>query len=180
MNRSISVFVNALESIRPRNAEELRRHGFRVFRIATGVCRFVYRVNDLPLVIKFPRNSRVPPSKFGFKTLRTCIRHSQIEIEAVRRINKYVKYKPLRRYMPTIYYTDYRGGVIVMPQYDRVMRSAAIKQVSSVIKDLVADLFPNLKYPKHIFDLCSRNFGRDDNGNLIFLDLGLLECQNNN
>lgn len=110
--------------------------------IGDGSFRKVYRIDNLPLVIKFPIGDD--------DTLEVCIEHSQNEMDAVNRIKTDKSLAKLKKYLPKIYYYDEPNGIILMHEYkgikaDTYKRKACVKavdEIESVWKSF--DVYKNL------------------------------------
>ena len=119
--KGIAQIVKRCEAYRPRTAVEFRRRVAPLFALSYGAFREVYKVNRLPVVVKFPSSN-------------DGRRHSQIEMSKLRRLQKI---KWMQRFLPTVYYYCPATGVIVMRYY----RGANKTQFNQITSDLIRTLF---------------------------------------
>jgi hypothetical protein len=74
--------------------------------------------------------------------------------------------------VPTVHFYGPHTGVVVMRKYKNCRYSDASRQFSTIIENMITDLFPNLRYE---LDLGASNLGRNEVGQFVVLDLGILE-----
>jgi hypothetical protein len=138
--------------------------------IADGAFREAYKIVGTPYVIKIPSSNR-----------RVYIEHGQADINAYKLIMDDPKMKSLRKYLPTMHYSQYELGIVlteyVRPlskEYDsdrqwsyRGKYRADIEKASRLVSK-----FSKAKGGDHDLDLSKmENFGTVD-GKLKILDLG--------
>lgn len=121
--------------------------------LGKGVFRKAYRVNNLPLVAKFPLSKDA------------CdVEHSVQEMATLERIRHTKKLREaFEEHLPEIYYYNKKYGVILMKEYDQPL-----------FFDYPRDLKDKLNNLLDYFDADNDQFGVDENGNLIVLDWGLV------
>jgi hypothetical protein len=107
VRKKINAAIQSIKLWKPQTFEDFAKTGMRLTFIGEGAFRTVFQIAALPLVIKFPRTED--------DDLRTCIRHSVIE---VRKIKTLQKFSIMRPHLPRVYYSDKRAGVIVMEYID--------------------------------------------------------------
>lgn len=126
--------------------------------IGKGSYRRAYRINNLPLIVKFPcgEDDSVSPQE--------CLEHACNEIHAWTLLKG--KYKKLKKYCPEVYFMDEMTGVILMKEYDNCKPKGhnEIKRKASEEIEKVTD--KGLDFYK--------NFVCDKDGNVTLLDWGLL------
>lgn len=147
---------------RPRSPKDLQQLGYHLRYLGCGCFRQTFLVKEVGVVIKFPMMTN----------LRENIWHSRYEAKTLKRINTQHKFTALRRYMPTVHLYDPRTGVLIVQNYKRCRYSDASRQFSTIIEGMVTDLFPNLRYE---LDLGAGNLGRNEVGQFVVLDLGIIE-----
>jgi hypothetical protein len=153
--RSVRTVLRAIIKSRPRTPEEFRKAGIKLRYIDHGVFREVYKIQDCPLVVKFPLNED--------QDFAGGVAHS---ISEVRRIARLGKIKELKPHLPRIYYHDKKGGVLVMAYYHRMTDSRAVELLGKVVQKLVSRIAR-----VQMSDIHSDNV-RQAVGRLFFTDLG--------
>jgi hypothetical protein len=158
----IEEIVKLLKIHKPKTVEATRKLGIKLRFIADGAYRNTYKIKDVPLVMKFPKG-------------RSGRDHSSAEIQTIRTINKKKMYKPLREFMPTMYYGDARNGIIMMEYYKPLVsiRGGQKYIIGRLMKKCMAQLWPEAKKDYTSMDIHSANIGvNEDNDNVVFIDLG--------
>jgi hypothetical protein len=107
VRKKINDALRLIKLWKPRTFEGFAMTGMRLTFIGCGAFRQVFQIAALPLVVKFPKTDD--------DDLKTCIRHSVIE---VRKIKALREFSILRPHLPKIYYFDKASGVIVMEYID--------------------------------------------------------------
>lgn len=152
---------------KPSDVEEaLSKCGVTLRHLDSGAFRKTYQVGELPLVVKFPRNT-------------SGIAHSAIEMRVHKRIKRARKrYKPLLKYMPTIYHHEPVTGVIVMRMYTPLGWNDTNSEICHGLEEKIANAIKHTKWAaKWGLDCSPTNVGRDAKGKLVLLDLGCFEDQ---
>lgn len=168
----------ALATIRehaPKTAQEFRKLGFRLKQIGEGAFRVCYSINALPLVIKIPKSY----SSSGYREGRS---HAIDEYKAWRRINRFKKYIILKEYMPKIHYFDSKTGITVMQKYQLLgegSTNGTEENVRRLLEKLFVYVYGGTSWGWRDYgdaDLDNPdNVGLDEGGNIVLLDLGLLD-----
>lgn len=158
---TISGVVALLKQHHPRTAKEAEGLGIKIHLLRSGCFRESFLVKGIPVVLKFPFMQ-----KGGFKGSLLEIWHGRREIAAYLRIETDPLCKPLRRYMPRLYYTDYQTGVVAMHKY--FVRQGVALYLEAVMTALVRDCLNSRSY-----DIEGDNVLVDKRGQLRLVDLGL-------
>jgi len=173
--------IRRLRKHKPKNADDLLRAGVPLAHISSGAFRHAYKVYNLPLVVKFPYVDEPyePGTQDYTRSLQWSITHSFIEMKSLRRVlRSKSKFRKLRRHMPKIYHHHPPTGVILMEEYRRPDNAAFRRKVSN-IREEVARVFnvDPIGGSSSIDpgDVQPGNCGVDKRGNVVILDLGLLE-----
>jgi len=161
---SISAVVALLEQHRPRTAGQAEGLGIRMRLLRRGCFRETFLVKGLPVVLKFPFMR-----KDGYKGALMDVWHGRREIAAYQRIETDPLCKPLRRYMPRLYYSDYQTGVVAMHRYF-VRQGVGLydSYLVAAIKGLVNDCLASRSD-----DISGDNVLVDARGRIRIVDLGL-------
>jgi hypothetical protein len=164
---NIPDICDALYANWPSNFDEIQALGIpiREFGAGSGAFRKVYRVKGLPMVIKIPRAGA------------DNIAHARAEFKTICRINRFKKYKPLRKYMPEILYFDYSTGIIGMRYYKPIRWTPMNQAASNILEDLVDSYWKNNW--DGVTDIGSGNIGfshdkETGNTQIVLIDLGCL------
>ena len=107
MTKKINAAIRLIKLWKPWTTEDFSKTGLRLNKVGEGAFRKAFHIVGLPLIIKFPEEDD--------GDLRTCIRHSVIE---VRKIKALREFSILRPHLPKIYYFDKTSGVVVMEYID--------------------------------------------------------------
>jgi hypothetical protein len=146
--------INKIRDNNPKTVKELIKLGIKCKLISSGAFRDVYKILTVPLVIKFP-------------TYDDGKEHTLNEVKAVKKIKRLRKYKELKRFMPEIYHSN-SAGVILMYEYKPLDGDVIISQLMAIIVKLIYQGEPW----EDNFDVHSGNLGLDEDGNVVFIDLG--------
>lgn len=153
---NIKTAIRRIKKHRPKTHEDFAKAGVPLESkcLGAGVFREVYRVRELPFVVKFPLAGDGDE-------------HTRSE---VRRIEALSKYPKMRKYLPKVYYYDSRAGIVVMKYYppmDKNNKDAALERMAqSLVKDLTGMLLGDI-HAGNVTTDTGRSSGRP-----IFLDLG--------
>lgn len=157
INRVVLKFVNQ----QPRNLEDVENMGYTLKPIGDGAYRRVYKVGNLPIVVKVP-----------YHTGGSCRRHSIAEWRAVKRIDKYKKYVELKPFVPTIYYCDQKTGIMIVHYYKPAPLRFR-KAVAKLFEVYLPKIWPHARKGKWAtVDIHSSNVGIDEDGIPKVIDLG--------
>ena len=150
--------VKLIKKYKPTSAVALRRLGFKLKGMGTGLYRKTYSIIGFGLVIKF---------NVGWDNGE----HAYNEIKVIKRILRYDKYKPLRKYVPKIYWFDRKTGTTLVQQYEKMRNSRRYKKAMDTIDTKAYNIL------KAADDLHSANFAieRSPSGKeqLKIIDWGL-------
>ena len=124
--------VNLFRKYRPRTLWEVQDMGFKLHKVGEGAFRYGYRIEELPLVGKFPKH---PDSEYS-----EDIEHSNEEAAVIKQIKKNKEYKALHRFMPEVLYHSKKTGIILMPEYTRIKYNKIGNIIVSILTNLVIDL----------------------------------------
>ncbi len=169
--KTIKQVVSRFTRYRPANADQaIRWCHVPLQYIKSGAFRHVFQIIGLPLVVKFPyceddqllEDGNPDPDRIAMG-----VQHSKREMKALERILSSVrKYTYLHKYMPTVYYSNQRTGVIVMHKYTGLPNSSKSNDISEAIRRDIQDIFATAG------DIHSYNLGKDERGNVVVFDLG--------
>lgn len=114
--KSIATVVKRLTEHRPKTETDLTKLGIRLKYLGNGAFRDVYKVKDIPLVIKFPL---CECSKGYTECTGDCggPDHSRLEYGVYQKIMENRKYRAIRGFMPKVYYFDDKTGIIAVHYY---------------------------------------------------------------
>lgn len=145
--------------------QDLRKYGIPYKKIGSGSFReafviFPKNINER-FVIKFPiKHTKRPEDN---------ISHAQVEIKAIRKIESIKKLAFLRRFLPTILYSNFKTGVIAMQYYLKCKDNEA-----EIVAYTLSMAYEGL-YPERSSDFESYNIMKNSFGDYKIVDLGLLE-----
>lgn len=156
--------MNILKTIRRRRPvhalafEEIL--GLDLIHIGEGSFREVYNISGTRLVVKVPLNSAA-------MDFQTSITHSRREIRRIRQVLRRKNLTHIRRYVPKVYYADYKNGIIVMEMLHRLGKVP--RAAEDVIAHLLEDTFSCIN---NCSDASYDNLGYNGRGQIKVLDWG--------
>lgn len=104
--KQIEKVVAQFKAKQPKNLEAVENMDYTLKPIGDGAYRTVYKIGNLPIVVKVPTH-----------TGGSCKRHAIAEWRAVQRILKFKKYIELQPFVPKIYYFDPKSGIMIVHYY---------------------------------------------------------------
>lgn len=136
-----------------------------------GQFRNVFRILGTPYVLKVPRSS-----------FKVDVDHSVIEINSLRLLRRkvyhpgtpFLRYEPLRPFLPTFYYANRNTGVILTDLYSPVPYGGG--KFKNKIKEIHEWLEDNGFAEADLEIDKTDNYGQK-NGKLVILDLGCFEAK---
>ena len=120
-----------------------------------GSFREVYNIFGTSLVVKIPIEGD------------GNVTHSRREIRRIRQVLRRKNLTHVRRYVPKIYYVDYKNGIIVMERLQKIGKIT--RATEDVICHLFEDTFPCINNDS---DADSKNLGLNSRGQIKVLDWG--------
>lgn len=168
--------VRLLKSKNFWNKRQLTLAGIKTVRLNSEGCyRAIYKVKNLPIIIKFPLRG------FGF----TAYEHSATEWRVYTRLkeSKDKRIKKLKRYLPTIYYFNEDTGMTVMREYKMLPPDPSYwetpksnpqykaKEKASITRSRLSDRLNDLYWGCGDIEN-DGNVAIDNNGQLKVIDLG--------
>ena len=139
--------------------DALEAYGVKCEYIGHGLSREVYKVPDLPLVLKVENGSDPWQSKN--------------ELAAIRLINRKSQFAQLRQYVPKIYYAKVKakgGGVILAEYYPLTSDNVSLDEYHQGLKQL-QELFAKHEFTD-IEEISSINIRFTKSKQPIAIDLG--------
>lgn len=128
--------------------------------LGEGSFRKVYRINNLPLVVKFPTGE-------DGDSWEENLEHAQNEIDALNWVKSNKKFKEIRQYLPNLHYSNEDTGVMLLDEYVHVNCPGSLakcrrasEHIAKVMKVEKLDFY--------------KNFVTDKGGNVTLLDWGIL------
>jgi hypothetical protein len=159
--------IQLLKKHRPKTPEAYRASIGKLRYIDAGAFRACYRVLNMPLVIKFPLSDDDYDDDDGWH-------HARQEIKVIRVLLSKAKFRPLRKYVPRIFYADYRRGILVTEHLDQ-------RKISQDVAEVVEAVFSKYVKPDSEYDSCDfdseDNLGRDAHGQIKVLDFGCISAE---
>lgn len=153
--------IKRLKRCRPQYLEELLVDcRLPITVLNWGAYRIVVQVIGTPYVIKLPLKSEK-----GYK----CIEHCRVEINAYNKIMRAHDLRYLRKYLPTIHYSNRNTGLILM-DYCKPANATWGRTHAGFIQEVRWYVEDTLDYPDS--DLKRQNWGHDARGKPKILDLG--------
>lgn len=144
-----------LKKARPKTDSEILKL-LPITCIGGGCSRNVYRVKGTEVVIKVP--------------YRTGRSHARREISRINQIMSCKKFRHLQRYIPKIYYSCYKTGIIAMERL-AVMR---ISKLGEAKEEIIARMFEDsFERSFNSMDIHLLNMGKNKKGQIKCFDLGL-------
>jgi 5-methylthioribose kinase len=131
MNRVLDKanIVEMFDKHHPKTPKECKKRGLKLQKIGSGLFRTVYRINDLDLVVKFPKKENKSSGLY----------HSLEEFRRFKQIQRLKKYKSIQRYLPKIHYFNKKSGVILMPFYRKLPAKEA-EIASNILSKFAEDV----------------------------------------
>lgn len=162
--------IELFELHNPKSPEEATSLGIKLTYIDSGVFRNVFSIPHTQLVVKFPQSKEESTTYYcGYEDCRmnddydypkSNIKHSRLEINA---IIKLTKNKEVCKHIPKLFYYNKKTGVLIVKKYKSHKIHSRLKFVEKIAKLLkVTD-----------DDYGWSNIGKDTDGTLILLDLGI-------
>jgi hypothetical protein len=139
--------IGLFETHHPETVEDVKRLGLDPIFIASGCCRKVYKLTPTLAV----------------KIAYAASNQSQTEIAVLEKIHRDPSQEAIRPLVPPLYYGNKKTGTILTKFYPDVVTNADSEEIEPIIKKL-----NNFG----IQDLFALNFRRDEQGNIIVVDLG--------
>ena len=153
---TIKSMVKKLRLLRPRNATEFENLlQVKLVPAGSGGFREAFAIKNSRVIVKFPMSGG------------SSVRHARREIRRIQQILKSEKFFYLRRYVPKIYWWDYKTGVIVVVMLNRV--SEATSADTDIVTNMLKDTFSTVGGAP---DTAYTNVGYDGRGQLKVLDWG--------
>jgi len=167
----INRIAKLFDLYKPRNLEEIleigtildsmgweKRKGIvNLTFIGQGSYRKVYKISDLPLVVKLPIGED--------GTFDDNIAHTYNEMDAIKRVTRYKKYDKIRKYLPKIYYYNKTHGVILMHEYPQ-----SGQKTRKNCQEAGWEISQALKKPLDLY----KNFSVSKDGKITLIDWGVL------
>lgn len=129
--------------------------GLDLISIGRGSFREVYNIFGTRLVVKIPLEG-------DYDRI-----HSRREIRRIRQVLRRKNLTYVRRYVPKVYYVDYKNGILIVEQLQKIGKIT--RATEDVICHLLEDTFPCINNDS---DADSKNLGLDGRGQIKVLDWG--------
>jgi hypothetical protein len=127
-------------------------------RLGSGAFREAYLINNAA-VVKFPIGDH-----------ESNLYHSQKEIAMIRKINNKAKYRALRPFLPKVYYTDYRHGILIVERCYKLKAG-----IPYIVADIIGKVFEAIiNQTSWSADIEYYNVMENAEGEYRLIDLGLL------
>ena len=150
---TIRELIRKMNRFRPTSQEEFEDAiSLNLVHLDSGCFREAYVIKGTRIVIKFNLD---PAMKY----------HARREMRVIKRIFHRKSLRHLRRYVPKVYYQDYKNGVIVMELLSKVGKISA--EAGGVIDQMFQDTFK-----RGGSDANYTNLGKNGRGQIKVLDLG--------
>lgn len=150
--------MNILKTIRrrkPTTVDEFEEVlGLDLISLCGGSFREAYNIFGTRLVVKIPYDG-------------PGVSHSRREIRRIRQVLRRKNLTHVRRYVPKLYYADYKNGILVMEMLHRVGKVSRVSE--DIIAHLLEDTFPCVCNDS---DASSTNLGYDGRDQIKVLDWG--------
>lgn len=153
---TIKQVINLLKKHKPKNAIEARGIGLRLRQIGQGAYRAVYAVRDLPLVVKFPT------PYWSSSGMKSAIDHARFEIRTLKRLST----TKMKQYLPKIYFTNWKTGVVCMKKVKPLRSSGARSKARQDIEKF-------FRLNKNEHDFAWQNLAKNGKRTVI-IDLGMI------
>ena len=150
----------------PTTLVEFRALGFRLRRMGCGVFRVSYRLQGLPMIVKFPGSQHCYILGRKSDTFVDEIKHTNVEVA---KIKHFQTYRFLRRLMPKIYYHNKKAGVVVIKFYPLNDRRGKYAKANAMAQTLGV-LIRHIAH-REMRDCCGDNIRMNGN-RIVFVDLG--------
>lgn len=151
----IDELVSRFETVRPKSLAEVEKMKYDLKYIGSGAYRVTYKFGSLPVVIKIPHR-------------RSGKSHSMAEYRTIRTINRFKKYKPLKGYMPKVYYFDKKTGIMIMHYYKKVPKNSSYA-IGILMESLTGLVW---HHEESECDIYGENMGFTEDGCPVITDLG--------
>ena len=159
--------MNILKTIRrhkPTSVEEFEDElGLDLIAMDNGSFREVYNISGTRLVVKIPMEIDLD----GCGVHAMAAAHSRREIRRIRQVLRRKNLTHIRRYVPKVYYADYKSGVIVMEMLRDIGK--VDRAAENIIAHMLEDTFPCVN---NCSDAKSTNLGINTRGQIKVLDWG--------
>jgi hypothetical protein len=161
---SIKKAITLIEEHRPKTPAEFEKIGLPLSFLGRGAFREVCKIDDCPLVVKFPLAEEGESLDYRRGKLHTT--------NEVKRIDKLWEHTKLRKFLPKVYYHDRDSGVLVMHyylEYDKNDKKGDIQfeDLGKVVKVLFSRLTGVPMGDVHVGNF---HKGRGNHG--VFIDFG--------
>lgn len=165
--------LRVINEEKPKSRKAFKDLGFELEFLDAGAFRDVYRIKDTQLVVKFPK----PESQVCL--VGSGKAHSRIEYEWVIDLTHNPRWKPIRKFMPKIYYYDPKG-IVVMKYYRPAECTPEVGVLAQALESLLMVIYDqndvhNDASDSKCWDLGYSNLGVDSNGQYKIIDLGYFE-----
>lgn len=148
----LSTFIQRMRTRRPDDIRAINQLGVKTRLIGSGAFRAVYLVKGLDVVVKIP----LDPGALG---------HARKEIRILRELSKI---HGIKRFVPTLFYSDIRTGVLVVQKY---ARARSIDKVLKWRSEILSEFdFHGWKHD----DFHKGNVGYDKHQHPVMIDLGIM------
>lgn len=151
--------MNILKTIRRRKPTTVDEFedvlGLDLLPLDSGAFREVYNISGTRLVVKIPIKGD------------GNVTHSRREIRRIRQVLRRKNLTYVRRYVPKVYYVDYKNGILIVEQLQKIGKIT--RATEDVICHLLEDTFPCINNDS---DADSKNLGLDGRGQIKVLDWG--------
>lgn len=157
--------LRLLKKHRPKTAADYRVRIGRLVKLGEGCFRTCYLIPKTRVVIKFPISN-------NDDRYEDSLYHSRQDIRVIRDILSKARLKALRKYVPRVFYTSPKTGVIVMERLRQ--RSVTKRQADAVETIFQAHVKNTEDYDS--MDLADNrsNFAFDARGQIKVLDYGCI------
>jgi hypothetical protein len=169
-NEEVKKVVDAFKKANPKSIKDIKRLGFSIRHIGNGAFREVYKINGRNLVIK------IVEEEYEGELSESSLGHHSAEIKHYTKIMTERKFRPLRKYIPEIYY--HNKHITLVKEYETFFKNTVYDDLYPRIEalgEVLHDLFNLvLKQKRNWRDFNnSGNIGFDkDTYTLVVLDLG--------
>ena len=157
---TLKKIISRMKQYRPQFADEFEQMiGPTLTEIGKGGCfREVFHIEGTRAVIKFPMQD---------ETGNYSVIHSRREIRRIKQVMRSKKYKHIQRYVPKMYYSDYKNGILIMQFLHDV--GDAPEDAQDIIGKMLEDTFCCISKDS---DVNKINMGYDGRGQIKVLDWG--------
>jgi hypothetical protein len=160
MNKKDKLLIDKIKKASLLTVESIEASvGKELVLLGSGCFRSAYKISGTCLVVKIPFEQR--------KDDRCSLFHSRREIRAVTKVLSRKSLKHFRRYVPKIYFADYKTGIIVMEMLDTKVDPD--KETEKVLRNMFIDTLKN-----YSSDVGCGNTGYDRRGQIKIIDWGCI------